>query len=77
MKNARRREPRASSSSQSKSQVTTLTTEVANLRTELASQFGIRLPDLRPPSTSETLQPKHAHNSAPSTSEPIPNLETF
>ncbi|TQD84629.1 hypothetical protein C1H46_029811 [Malus baccata] len=75
---------------QSKSQVTALIAEVANLRTELASyksqmsqivqalsQSGIRFLDLHLPSTSEPFQPEHAHNSAPSTSKPVPNLETF
>ncbi|KAB2612428.1 hypothetical protein D8674_034744 [Pyrus ussuriensis x Pyrus communis] len=57
----------ASSSSQSKSQVTALTAEVADLRTELASQSSIRLPDLRPTLTSKPLQPEH----------PIPNFVTF
>ncbi|TQD87171.1 hypothetical protein C1H46_027311 [Malus baccata] len=90
MGNARRREPIASSSSQSKSEVTTLTAKVADLKTELASyksqkslivqaisQSGIHLLDLRPPSTSEPFQPKHAQNSSLSTFEPVPNLETF
>ncbi|KAB2634636.1 hypothetical protein D8674_038111 [Pyrus ussuriensis x Pyrus communis] len=71
MGNARWRDPRAPSSSQLKSQVTALTAEVADLMTELASyrsqmslivqalsQSGIRLPNLRPPST---FQPKHGH----------------
>ncbi|XP_050133088.1 uncharacterized protein LOC126609129 [Malus sylvestris] len=62
MGNARWREPIASSSSQSKSQVIALTAKVADLRTELAlyrsqmsqivqafSQSDIRLPNLRPP----------------------------
>ncbi|KAM2998597.1 hypothetical protein FF2_040235 [Malus domestica] len=73
MGNARREEPRASSSSQSKGKVTALTAEVAGLRTELTlyksqisliiqtlSQSSIRHPDIRPPSKSKPLQPKHA-----------------
>ncbi|KAB2608184.1 hypothetical protein D8674_011352 [Pyrus ussuriensis x Pyrus communis] len=57
--NARRREPRAPSSYQM-SQIV-----------QAFSQFGIRFPDLRPPSTSLPLQPEQAHNSAPSTSQPV------
>ncbi|TQD72485.1 hypothetical protein C1H46_041986 [Malus baccata] len=73
MGNALRREPRASSSSQSKSEVIAVTIEVANHRTDLAlyksqmslivqalGQSGIHLPDLRRPSTSKPLQPEHA-----------------
>ena len=66
MGNARwRLEPRASSSLQSKGEVTTLTTEVADLRTELASyksqmslivktlnESDIHFLDIRTPSTS-------------------------
>ncbi|TQD89226.1 hypothetical protein C1H46_025219 [Malus baccata] len=72
------------------SQVTALKAKVADLRIELASyksqmsqivhalnQSDIRFRDLRPPSTYEPFQPKHAHNSAPLTSKPVPNLETF
>ncbi|KAB2608271.1 hypothetical protein D8674_011439 [Pyrus ussuriensis x Pyrus communis] len=90
MGNARRREPIAPSSLQSKSQVTALTTEVADLRTELASyrsqmsqivqalnQSGICFLDLCPSLTSEPLQPEHAHTFGPSTSKPVNNLETF
>ncbi|TQE07060.1 hypothetical protein C1H46_007328 [Malus baccata] len=90
MGDARGRELRAPSSSQSKGKVTTLTAEVVGLRTELASyksqislivhtlsQSGVRLPDIHPPSTFEPLQPEHAQNSAPSTSEPVPNPKTF
>ncbi|KAB2615201.1 hypothetical protein D8674_021789 [Pyrus ussuriensis x Pyrus communis] len=72
MGNARRQEPKASSSSQLNSEVIALTAEVADLRTKLASyksqmslivqalsQSDIHLPDLRPLSTSEPLQPEH------------------
>ncbi|KAB2617513.1 hypothetical protein D8674_013382 [Pyrus ussuriensis x Pyrus communis] len=41
------------------------------------SQSSIRLPDVHTPSTSEPFQPKHAQNFAPSTFEPVSNLETF
>ncbi|KAB2600558.1 hypothetical protein D8674_041063 [Pyrus ussuriensis x Pyrus communis] len=40
-------------------------------------QPDICLPDIHPPSTSEPLQPKHAQNFTPSTSEPVLNPETF
>ncbi|KAB2630845.1 hypothetical protein D8674_008364 [Pyrus ussuriensis x Pyrus communis] len=53
-----RDEPRASSSSQPKDEVTALIAKVADLRTDLAfSQSSIRLPDIRPLSTSKPLQP--------------------
>ncbi|KAB2619002.1 hypothetical protein D8674_014871 [Pyrus ussuriensis x Pyrus communis] len=41
------------------------------------SQSSICLSDLRPPSTSEPFQPEHGHTFAPSTFEPVDNLETF
>ncbi|TQD91725.1 hypothetical protein C1H46_022685 [Malus baccata] len=41
------------------------------------SQFGIRLSDIRPLSTSEPFQPEHAQNSASSTSKPVLNPEAF
>ncbi|KAB2611849.1 hypothetical protein D8674_019881 [Pyrus ussuriensis x Pyrus communis] len=68
MGNAQWREPRESSSLQSKGEVTSLTTEVASLRTKLTSykshmsliiqalsQSSIHLPDICPPSTFEPL----------------------
>ncbi|KAM1060133.1 hypothetical protein ACFX2B_024554 [Malus domestica] len=86
MGNAWRREPRASSTLQSKGEVTALTI-VADLRTEFASynshmsftvqalnRSGFRLPDIRPLSTSELFQLEHAQNFAHSTSELVLNL---
>ncbi|KAM2339909.1 hypothetical protein ACFX1X_019430 [Malus domestica] len=90
MGNARRWELRASSSSQSKGEVTALTAEVAHLKTELAyyksqmslivqalSQSGIRLPNIHPLLTSEPLQPEHTQNSAFRPLSPSPNPETL
>ncbi|CAL8136463.1 unnamed protein product [Prunus armeniaca] len=84
MGNARRREPRARSSSQSNNQVTTLTAEVVELRTQMSQmsqilqsivQSGVPIPHVGPSLTSEPLQPELRHHTpAPAdtvqTSEP-------
>ncbi|XP_050123629.1 uncharacterized protein LOC126600977 [Malus sylvestris] len=86
MGNARRRETRASSSSQSKTKVTALTQEVARLRSKLASyksqmsmlvqalsSSGIHLPSFSTPSPSQPFHTEQAQQSSPSTSNPVPN----
>ncbi|CAL8992458.1 unnamed protein product, partial [Prunus brigantina] len=85
MENARRREPRAPSSSQSNSQVIALTTEMAELQTQLSSystqmsqlleflaQSGIPILHFGPSSTFEPLQPEHGDH----TSTPAENVQT-
>ncbi|KAL6284429.1 hypothetical protein ACE6H2_015358 [Prunus campanulata] len=73
MGNARRREPRSRSSSQSNS---VLTAKVAQLETQMAqmaqiiqsmAQSGVPVPSFVPPSTSA-----HGHQ----TSAPVPNVQT-
>ena len=88
MGNARRRETGASSSSQSRTKVTALTQEVAELRTELASyksqmsmlvqalsSSGIHLPGFSTPSPSQPFHTEQAQQSGPSTSDPVPNQQ--
>ena len=86
MGNARRRESRASSSSQSKGHVTTLTQEVIGLRRKLASyksqmsmlvqalsSSGIHLLGFSAPSPSQLFHTEQAQQSGSSTSDPVPN----
>ncbi|CAN2060817.1 unnamed protein product [Malus fusca] len=86
--NARLRESRASSSLQSKGHVTTLTQEVAGLRSELASYKSqmsmlvqalsssrIYLPCFSAPSPSQPFHIEQAQHSGPSTSDPVPNQQ--
>ncbi|CAL2238336.1 unnamed protein product [Prunus armeniaca] len=84
MGNARQREPRPRSSSQANSQVTVLTSRVAELEGQMSvilqslARSGIPIPNFGA-STSEPVQPEHpqhttapadAHTSEPHTSEP-------
>ncbi|KAL6295592.1 hypothetical protein ACE6H2_003734 [Prunus campanulata] len=85
MGNARQRPPKPRESSQSNSQVTALTAEVAELKGHLShllqslAQSGIPIPSFPPSSTSEPRQPEHGHHTSPLvdnvlTSEPhLPN----
>ncbi|XP_050104748.1 uncharacterized protein LOC126584389 [Malus sylvestris] len=90
MGNARWPESGASSSSQLKGQVTTLTQEVNGLRSALASyksqmlmlvqalsSSGIRLPGFFAPSPSEPFHTEQAHQLGLSTSDPIPNQQQY
>ncbi|CAL2248334.1 unnamed protein product [Prunus armeniaca] len=67
MGNARRREPRPRSSSQSNSQETALTAKMAKLQGQMSvlleslARFGIPVPHFDPSSTSELVQPEHGH----------------
>ncbi|KAI5342837.1 hypothetical protein L3X38_010713 [Prunus dulcis] len=74
MGNAKWWEPIGSSSLQS-NQVTALTAEVAELKTQLASLvwYGILAPNVGPLSTSDSIQPEHSHQ----TSAPIDHVQTF
>ncbi|CAN6686186.1 unnamed protein product [Malus baccata var. baccata] len=88
MGNARLWESRASSSSQSKGQVTALMQEVTGMRSELASyksqmsmlvqalnSSGIHLPRFSAPSPSQPFHIEQAQQSGPSTSDPVPNQQ--
>ncbi|CAL8991721.1 unnamed protein product [Prunus brigantina] len=75
MGNARQREPRPCSSSQS-NEVTALTTTVAELKGQMSmlleslARFGIPIPQFGSSSTSQPLQPSHQ------TSGPVDNAQT-
>ncbi|KAL6276127.1 hypothetical protein ACE6H2_019728 [Prunus campanulata] len=78
MGNARRREPRPRSLSQSNNQVIALTTEVAELKGHLShllesfARSGIQIPPFGTSSTSEPLQQEQGHH----TSAPVNNVHT-
>ncbi|VVA38595.1 PREDICTED: LOC110761954 [Prunus dulcis] len=78
MENARRREPRLRSSSQSNSQVTVLTATVAELKGQLSvlleslARSSIPIQHFGPSSTSKPLQPEHGHH----TFALVDNLQT-
>ncbi|KAL6294003.1 hypothetical protein ACE6H2_002145 [Prunus campanulata] len=84
MGNARRREPRSRSSSQSNSAMTAMMaqfearmSQMDQLQARMDSflhslaQSGIPVPSFVPPSTSEPIQPEHDHQ----TSAPVHNVQ--